>query len=74
MNVDLIYAAKEKVPSIPVLINVISQRVRELNNGERPLVKPSIGEEKADIALREIIEGKMDWEVAEEAMPDPMSF
>ncbi len=74
MNIDLINAAKERVPSIPVLINMISKRVRQLNNGERPLVKPKVGEEKTDIALREIAEGKMGYEAAKDAVPDPMSF
>jgi DNA-directed RNA polymerase subunit K/omega len=45
-----------------------------LNNGERPLVKPKVGEEKTDIALREIAEGKMGYEAAKDAVPDPMSF
>ncbi len=74
MNIDLINAAKERVQSIPVLINMVSQRVRQLNNGERPLVKPAVGEEKTDVALREIIEGKMEWEVAVDKAPDPMMF
>jgi len=59
---------------VPVLVNMVSQRVRQLNNGERPLVKPTVGEEKVDVALREIIEGKLYYEVAAEAIPDPMSF
>ncbi len=74
MNIDLINAAKERVPNIPVLINMVSKRVRQLNNGERPLVKPTIGEEKTDIALREIADGKLGYEASEEAVPDPMTF
>lgn len=64
MNVDLIDKARVKIPSVPVLINVVSKRVRQLNMGERPLVKPlSLDEDKADIALREIAEGKLISEV-----------
>ncbi len=74
MNIDLINAAKARIQSVPVLVNMVSQRVRQLNNGERPLVKPTVGEEKVDVALREIIEGKLYYEVAAEAIPDPMSF
>ena len=74
MNIDLINAAKVRIQSVPVLVNMVSQRVRQLNNGERPLVKPMVGEEKVDVALREIIDGKLGYEVAAEAIPDPMSF
>jgi len=65
VNVELIEKAKVRIPSIPVLVNVISKRVRQLNMpGERPYVKPlSYDEDKADIALREIAEGKLASEV-----------
>lgn len=66
MNIALIEAAKERVPSVPVLVNMVSKRVRQLNSGDRPYVKPEVGEEKADIALREIIEGKIDFARMEE--------
>lgn len=59
MNIALIEAARERVPSVPILVNMVSKRVRQLNSGDRPYVKPEVGEEKTDIALREIIEGKM---------------
>jgi len=63
LNIELIAAAKERVPSIPVLVNMISKRVRQLNAGDRPLVKPLVGEEKTDIAMREIGEGKLIAEI-----------
>ena len=63
MNIELIAAAKERVPSIPVLVNMISQRVRQLNRGDRPLIKPRVGEETTDTAMREIGEGKLIAEV-----------
>jgi len=74
LNIDLINAAKARIPNIPVLINMISQRVRQLNNGDRPLVKPAVGEEKTDVALREIAGGKLGYEAAEAEVPNPMSF
>ncbi len=49
---------------MPVLINMVSKRVRQLNTGFRPYVKPqSPNEEKVDIALREIAEGKLIAEI-----------
>ena len=64
MNVDLIEKARARVPSVPVLVNLVSKRVRQLNMGERPFVKPlSMDEDKADIALREIGDGLLIAEV-----------
>lgn len=60
MNTELLKAAKARVPCIPVLINMLSKRVRQLNAGFRPYVRPSSpNEDKLDIALREIAEGKL---------------
>lgn len=64
MNIDLMMAAKAHVPCVPVLINMVSKRVRQLNAGFRPYVKPAHpGEDKLDIALREIAEGKLIAEI-----------
>lgn len=64
MNVELIEKARIRIPCVPVLVNVVSKRVRQLNMGERPLVRPlSLDEDKSDIALREIAEGKLIAEV-----------
>lgn len=60
MNVELLEQARTRVPSVPVLVNMVSQRVRQLNEGQRPLVKPSSpDEDRLDIVLREIAEGKL---------------
>jgi DNA-directed RNA polymerase subunit omega len=60
LNVELLEAAKSRVPSVPVLINMVSKRVRQLNAGFRPYVRPdSPNEDKLDIALREIADGKL---------------
>lgn len=59
MKTYLVEQAAEIVPDPLVLINLVSQRVRQLNSGRSPLVptRPSMG--AADIALTEIIEGKI---------------
>ena len=60
MNSELLKKAHETIPSTPVLVNLISKRERELINGAKPLVKPeSLDEDKCDIALREVAEGKL---------------
>ena len=64
MNSQLLELAKAKVPSVPLLINMVSRRVRQLNAGMRPYLKPlTPAEERVDIALREIADGKLTAEI-----------
>ena len=63
MNFELLDKAKARIPSIPVLVNLTSLRVKQINQGLRPLVKPMPGEETIDVVLREIAEGKLVAEV-----------
>ncbi|MBO7722085.1 MAG: hypothetical protein J6T01_06745 [Kiritimatiellae bacterium] len=64
MNNELLKAAHEKVQSVPVLVNLISRRERELIAGAKPLIKPeSLDVDKCDIALQEVAEGKLIAEI-----------
>lgn len=64
MKAELLKAAHEKIPSVPVLVNLISKRERELINGAKPLIKPkSLDDDKCDIALQEVAEGKLIAEI-----------
>jgi DNA-directed RNA polymerase subunit omega len=69
MNADLVKRALEKVTNVAVLVNLVSRRVRQLNSGgggsSRPMVSETAHLGAADIALREIIEGKMGFELPE---------
>jgi DNA-directed RNA polymerase subunit omega len=69
MNAELVKKALEKVLNPNVLVNLVSQRVRQLNFGHggknRPLVADVANLGAADIALREIAEGKMGFEMPE---------
>ncbi len=59
MKSELVEKASEVMPDPQVLINMVSRRVKQLNDGRAPLIDtvPSMG--AADIALVEIIEGKI---------------
>lgn len=59
MNSNLVKAAAEVIPHPQTLVNMVSQRVRQLCLGHRPMVEfiPGLGE--ADIALSEIAAGKL---------------
>ena len=64
MNIPMLSQAKERIPSIPLLINVVSKRVRQLNEGHRPMVKPKRDMSNMDVALTEVAEGKLTAEIA----------
>jgi len=56
--------AKERMPNVPMLINVISRRVRQLNSGQRPMVKPDgLFMPNMSLALKETAEGKLSAEI-----------
>lgn len=60
MNVTYLEKAKNRISNTPLLINMVSRRVRQLNRGQRPLVKPDNNQQAhLDIALKEIAEGKL---------------
>ena len=59
MNSELVEKALEVVTDEPLLINLVSKRVQQLNNGRSPLITVVERMGTADIALTEIIEGKI---------------
>lgn len=75
MNAELCKKALEKVKNPNVLVNLVSRRVRQLTSGggagSRPLVAEAGNLGAADIALMEIIEGKLGWDIFESAPPEP---
>ena len=70
MNAELCKKALEKVGNPNVLVNIVSRRVRQLNQGGggmgQPLVDAPASMGLADIALKEIIEEKVGFELPEE--------
>ncbi len=62
MTTHLLDEASKVIPNPQVLINVVSKRVRQLSQGQRPLVETGPRLDYADTALREIIDGKLNWE------------
>jgi DNA-directed RNA polymerase subunit omega len=69
MNADLVKQALAVVLNPHVLVNMVSRRVRQLTSGAggvcRPLLSGVENLGAADIALSEIIEGKMGFEMPE---------
>ncbi len=63
MRDDYIQEAQKIIPDPNVLINVVSRRVKQLKFGQKPLVESLERLNPEDIALREVIEGKIDYEL-----------
>jgi DNA-directed RNA polymerase subunit omega len=62
MTTQLLQEASQIIPNPQVLINVVSKRVRQLGLGHRPMVEVGPRASLSDIALKEIIAGKLTFE------------
>jgi len=60
---DYIQQAQKVIKDPNILINVVSRRVKQLKMGQTPLVESLERLSPEDIALREIIEGKITYEL-----------
>ena len=66
MTSTLLEEAAKVINSTPVLINMVSRRVRQLSHGHRPMIEAGPRMGFSDIALQEIIDGKLVCAPAEE--------
>src|ERR1700686_434188 len=69
MTTQLLQGAALVIPNQQLLINVVSKRVRQLGLGHRPLVEATPRSSLTDIALREIIAGKLTYESTSDKKP-----
>src|SRR5207248_11343017 len=65
MTTQLLQEAAQVIPNQQLLINVVSKRVRQLGLGHRPMVEVSPRASLTEIALQEIIAGKLTYESLE---------
>jgi DNA-directed RNA polymerase subunit omega len=63
MRDEYLAAAKAVIPDPYILVNVVSRRVKQLRHGSRPLVESLEKLLPEDVALREIAEGKISYEL-----------
>jgi DNA-directed RNA polymerase subunit omega len=63
MRDEYLFNARQVIPDPYVLINVVSRRVKQLRRGSRPLVESLEKLSAEDIALREISENKISYEL-----------
>jgi DNA-directed RNA polymerase subunit omega len=70
MHPTLLKKALLVIPNDQLLVNVIRQRVRQLMRGHRPLIAALPGIGFCDLALSEVIAGKLTYEAAPGVKPD----
>lgn len=63
MRDDYLKAALKIIDDPNILINVVSRRVKQLRRGSRPLVTSLEKLSAEDTALREIMDGKISYEL-----------
>lgn len=67
MRDDYLKSALKVITDPNILINVVSTRVKQLRAGHRPLVTSLEKLAVEDIAMREIFEGKISYELPTDA-------
>jgi DNA-directed RNA polymerase subunit omega len=63
---DYLKKAQTIIKDPNLLVNVVSKRIVQLREGHKPLIQSYEKLDMEDIALREIIEGKIQYRFAEE--------
>lgn len=66
MKNSYIQQAKEVIPDPNILINLVSKRSKQLKLDQKPLIESLERLTPEDIALREIIEKKITYELFED--------
>ncbi len=74
MRDEYLQKAQEVIPDPNILINVVSRRSKQLKYGMKPLVESLEKLEPEDIALREVIEGKISYELYDAAADAEAGF
>ena len=70
MHATLLTKATAVIPNQHLLVNVVRLRVRQLMRGHRPLITAPPGMGLADVALSEVIAGKLSHESVPGVIPD----
>jgi DNA-directed RNA polymerase subunit omega len=66
LNTKYLEAALQRVANPDLLVNIVSRRVRQLAQGHRPMTQTDPRMDHADVALKEIGEGKIGYEIFED--------
>lgn len=70
MRDDYLQEAQKIITDPMILINVVSRRAKQLKSGYKPLIESLERLSAEDMALREIMEGKITYQLDEELLED----
>lgn len=70
MRDEYLQEAQAIVEDPNTLINLVSRRSKQLKHGSKPLIESLEKLEPEDVALREIIEGKISYQPWDESLED----
>ncbi len=70
MRDDYLQAAQLVITDPMILINTVSRRAKQLKSGYKPLIESLERLSAEDLALREIMEGKITYQLDEETHGD----
>jgi DNA-directed RNA polymerase subunit omega len=73
IKMNYLEPAQQRITCPELLINVVRRRVRQLVVGHRPLTKIDARMDFSDIALKEISEGKLTYELTDGSGPEPQA-
>ena len=62
---DYLAEAQKVITDPMILVNVVSRRAKQLKNGYKPLIESLERLSAEDMALREIMEGKINYQLDE---------
>ena len=65
MRDDYLADAQKGITDPMILVNVVSRRAKQLKNGYKPLIESLERLSAEDMALREIMEGKINYQLDE---------
>ena len=73
MNNLFLAQAQRIIKNPNILVNMVSQRVRQLGQGHKPMIAADARMSFMDVALKEIADGKLQFEmgIAEVRGPSP---
>jgi DNA-directed RNA polymerase subunit omega len=74
MKSKFLESAQQRISNPELLVNVVSRRVRQLIQGHRPITQTDSKMDYAEIALKEISEGKLTYELVGESEVAPESI
>lgn len=73
MKSKYLEAASQRIANPELLVNLVSRRVRQLAQGHRPLTQTDPRMDHAEIALKEIAEGKLGYEMVSDNHVEPVA-